>query len=212
MKHLLIIAAFMLTACADHTHYRTVEVPGPTVEVPAPAPELSDVEKLVAQENEFRELQGQLPLAQGLTCSVSSFTSMPSLLPASLPAGAKSFVLKKEFNQPQASVNDGLNILPLALRTQYINNFMVRCSGYLVVTEPGNYSFELTSDDGSKLTIAGSIIVSHDGLHSTSTKVGSKVLNRGVHSFRLDYMQAGGEQSLILKSFGELVPATNFYR
>lgn len=204
---LMVVATISLVACQKETEYKTV-----TVEVPAPVAEPTEVEQLIELENEFRELQGQLPLTQGLTCSIGTLTVVPSLLPSSLPSGSKSFVLKEEINQPQSSVNDGLNLLPTALRQLYKTSYMLRCSGVLVVTEPGNYSFELTSDDGSKLVIGGTTVVINDGHHSTVTKVGAKVLNRGVHSFRLDYMQANGEQSLILKANGEVVPAANMYR
>ena len=213
---LLLLLAVVVAACGRHHDTKTVvqlppiEVP---VEVPVPAPPapLTDVEQIIADKNEFRIASGQLPLTKGLTCTLHE-SSNPDLTVA-LPSAKYTFAMFMAFNQPDSSVNTRLNILPPALQAMYVNNFAIRCQGQIVITESGYYPFELTSDDGSMLYIDGALTVNNNGNHGSTTVVGAKLLERGVHSFRLDYAQTGGgSQSLILKSSGVVIPADNFYR
>lgn len=210
---LVIVALLTIIACGhNRDHYYQVPteviVPVPTPVEPTPP---TDVEKLVAEKNEYRVIAGQLPLTRGLTCTVHETTN-PDLT-VSLGSAKHTFALMDTFNQPNSSVNDRLNILPEALQAIYLNNFAVRCQGQIVVTESGYYSFELTSDDGSMLYIGGSLVVNNNGNHGAVTVTGAKLLERGVHSFRLDYAQTGGgSQALILTSNGALIHAENFYR
>lgn len=72
------------------------------------------------------------------------------------------------------------------------------------------HQFSLTSDDGSLLSINGSLI-NNDGNHGSTTKVASKLFQKGVYSFTLQYMQGpGGNQSLILGMDGQVIGAEHF--
>ncbi|MDH3427979.1 MAG: family 20 glycosylhydrolase, partial [Gemmatimonadota bacterium] len=77
--------------------------------------------------------------------------------------------------------------------------FGLAFEGYIRVPKDGVYEFELTSDDGSRLTIGSEVVVDHDGLHGMSTKVGQVALRRGVHAFSLMFFQAGGGVGLELR-------------
>ena len=77
--------------------------------------------------------------------------------------------------------------------------FGLKFSGYIDVPETGIYSFFLTSNDGSVLHIAGRLVVDNDGLHSDKEKGGQVALEKGLHPFALDFMEAGGGYTLDLK-------------
>ncbi|WP_261989728.1 PA14 domain-containing protein, partial [Streptomyces sp. uw30] len=46
----------------------------------------------------------------------------------------------------------------------FADNFTAEASGYLVVPDDGSYTFRLTSDDGSRLTIDDRTVIDHDVL------------------------------------------------
>lgn len=212
---LFLIAVVFLVACGkerEHT-VTTIEKPPVVIEVPVPVPPPvpTEVELLVAEKNQYRLVAGQLPLTIGLTCTLHETNN--SDLTVALPSAKYTFGMFKAFNQPDSNVSERLNILPAALQAIYTNNYAVRCQGQLVITEPGYYSFELSSDDGSILYLDGALLVNNNGNHGCNTVVGSKLLDRGVHTFRLDYAQTGaGSQCLMLKSNNTLIPAERFYR
>ncbi|WP_330352110.1 family 16 glycoside hydrolase [Streptomyces chartreusis] len=80
----------------------------------------------------------------------------------------------------------------------FADNFSAEVSGYLVIPDEGSYTFRLTSDDGSRLTIDDRTVIDHDGLHGAEPKDGSVQLAPGSHPFRIDYFERGGEQRLAL--------------
>ncbi|HTJ10480.1 MAG TPA: family 20 glycosylhydrolase [Dinghuibacter sp.] len=84
--------------------------------------------------------------------------------------------------------------------------------GFINVPETGIYSFFLTSDDGSQLRIAGRLVVDNDGMHPAREKSGQIALQKGAHTFALDYMDGGGGGSLRLtysKEDGPVKPVPN---
>ncbi|MFG0252568.1 MAG: family 20 glycosylhydrolase, partial [Phycisphaerales bacterium JB038] len=80
--------------------------------------------------------------------------------------------------------------------------------GYLSVPESGVYTFYLTSDDGSRLLIAGEDVIDHDGLHGASTKSGEIALEAGLHAIRVDFFEQGGDQRLDLEYSGPGIERT----
>jgi len=87
-----------------------------------------------------------------------------------------------------------------------LEGFAVRLSGLLHVAEDGVYQFELLSDDGSRLWLADTLVVDHDGLHSARAKHGMVALAAGYHTFRIEYFQAGGGKALELRMRQDGVP------
>lgn len=81
-------------------------------------------------------------------------------------------------------------------------NFGIRFTTFLKITKPGQYQFHLGSDDGSRLTIAGDVVVDNGGTHPHTVKSGKKVLDVGFHPMIVDYFQGGGEWSLDLEISG----------
>ncbi len=116
------------------------------------------------------------------------------------------------FNQLDSPVTDGLIVMPAHLRSNpdFQSWYLLRCTGYVMITDTDYYNFDLTTDDGGVLYVDG-MKVDNDGNHSVSTKSGYLTMTRGAHTFRLDYMQAAGNQALTIKANGELINPKYFY-
>ena len=79
------------------------------------------------------------------------------------------------------------------------NQFGLVFEGVLSVSNTGRYSFELGSDDGSRLEVNGERIVDNDGSHGHQAKTGGINLKPGDHTFRLLYFQKDSDKSLALR-------------
>jgi hypothetical protein len=95
--------------------------------------------------------------------------------------------------------------------------FMIVFEGQLEIAADGQYLFYLMSDDGSKLFIDETEVVSNDGVHSLQERSGSIQLTSGLHPFKLLYLQAGANAMLRLSYEGpglskQQVPATRYHR
>jgi hypothetical protein len=73
---------------------------------------------------------------------------------------------------------------------------VVRLTGFMRIASGGEYTFRLTSDDGSRLIIAGRgqlqerIVVDNDGEKGRLLDAeGKHVLDQGLHFFRLEYLK-----------------------
>src|SRR3954464_14245198 len=79
------------------------------------------------------------------------------------------------------------------------DNFQSTVLANLNAATAGSYAFRITSDDGSKLSIDGAVVIDHDGLHGDTSKEGTVTLTAGSHALRIDYIEAGGGQVLKLE-------------
>ena len=68
--------------------------------------------------------------------------------------------------------------------------------GYLNVERSGNYTFFVSSNDGSKLLIHHNEIIDNDGAHATIEKSGEVYLKKGTHLIELRYFQAAGGKEI----------------
>ena len=68
--------------------------------------------------------------------------------------------------------------------------------GYLDVPEEGLWEFAVTSDDGAVLEIDGHLAVNGDGSHANYTATGHIALRKGLHAFRLLYLEDYEGQNL----------------
>ena len=71
------------------------------------------------------------------------------------------------------------------------DNFSVRWDTCVTVAAAATVTFQLASDDGSRLLIDGRTIVDHWGEHGLSTKEGVTVLTAGVHHVEVHYSDVG---------------------
>ncbi|MDQ7910580.1 DUF1080 domain-containing protein [Phytohabitans sp. ZYX-F-186] len=78
------------------------------------------------------------------------------------------------------------------------DNFLTHVTANLDVPSAGAYTFRLTSDDGSRLSVDDAVVVDHDGLHGATSKDGTVELTEGYHALRIEHFEAGGGQQLTL--------------
>ena len=71
--------------------------------------------------------------------------------------------------------------------------------GYIKIPADGIYNFYLTSDDGSRCWIDLDPIIDNDGLHGDEEKSERTFLKKGMHSFKLSYIQGTGGAMISLK-------------
>ncbi len=82
--------------------------------------------------------------------------------------------------------------------------FAIDYSGRFWISKPGKYTFELLSDDGSKLYIDDEVVIDNDGAHAPQAMSGSVVLSGGVHRIRVSYFQGPKFQvALVLRVAGD---------
>lgn len=79
------------------------------------------------------------------------------------------------------------------------DRFISHVIANLTVPADGDYTFRLTSDDGSRLTIDDQVVIDHDGLHAETSKDGSVTLTAGVHPLFVEFFDNGGGQVLRLE-------------
>jgi flagellar motor protein MotB len=67
--------------------------------------------------------------------------------------------------------------------------FGVFYTGRFFIDVPGEYEWEIKSDDGSRLWIDGKQVIDNDGVHGFTPKVGRVQLTEGPHDIKLWYFQ-----------------------
>ncbi len=78
------------------------------------------------------------------------------------------------------------------------NDFALQLKSFIQIDKEGEYTFYLTSNDGSKLFIDDQLLVDNDGLHSIKVLSSSLILSKGRHPIRIEYFQSGGSKALLL--------------
>jgi hypothetical protein len=76
--------------------------------------------------------------------------------------------------------------------------FSVRWFGYLTVYRSGEYTLGTRSDDGSRLTIDGRLVVDNGGEHPATTRTASIGLEAGQHALYIEYVQAVADYEMSL--------------
>ncbi|MGN6532526.1 MAG: PA14 domain-containing protein, partial [Ginsengibacter sp.] len=96
------------------------------------------------------------------------------------------------------------------------NQFAMNFTGYINVPTDGQYTFYLSSDDGSVLYIDGVQVVNNDGVHALVQQSNSIGLQAGFHTISVGYFQRTGEVGLQLSYSGpgvskQLIPSSALY-
>jgi hypothetical protein len=71
-------------------------------------------------------------------------------------------------------------------------------AGYVQIPQEGMYDFAISSDDGSTLMVADSLLIDNDGLHGSGEVPGSIALKAGLHPIKVQMFQCKGGQDLQL--------------
>jgi mono/diheme cytochrome c family protein len=82
------------------------------------------------------------------------------------------------------------------------SNVGLRFEGFLHIDREGEYNFHLNSDDGSRLSIDGRVVVDNDGVHPPSSKNGKVRLGVGSHAIIVDSFNGGGGYELSVEFEG----------
>jgi hypothetical protein len=85
--------------------------------------------------------------------------------------------------------------------------------GWFDAPSSGFYTFFCESDDGSKLFVGDTLVVSNDGLHGMVEKSGVVGLAKGRHKVRIEFFERGGGAGVIARYSGmgaakQVIPAS----
>jgi len=79
-------------------------------------------------------------------------------------------------------------------------------TGFVKVPHDGLYNFYLSSDDGSDLVVADTLVVDNDGLHGMGAIAGGIGLKAGLHPLAIHMFQKKGDEGLELHVDGPGMP------
>tara|TARA_Y100000766_G_scaffold264070_1_gene256618 strand:+ start:38756 stop:44014 length:5259 start_codon:yes stop_codon:yes gene_type:complete len=101
------------------------------------------------------------------------------------------------------------------LDNRFKNDWGARFSGLIEIPETGNWTFYLTSDDGSELWINGQSLVTNYGSHGMVERSQYGQYDAGKYDFKIEFFQGGGPHGLQLSWSGpnqskSFVPASAF--
>jgi hypothetical protein len=80
--------------------------------------------------------------------------------------------------------------------------FALRFTGKIKIAERGKYNFYLSSDDGSRLFLDGSLVVNNDERHVDQTVCGTIEVEAGTHDLEVQYFEHDGNKKLELSWAG----------
>lgn len=89
--------------------------------------------------------------------------------------------LKGHYQVDQVSIPDGVK-----------GNIGLVLKGFIQIPEDGIYTFVLTSDDGSTMTVDGSLLIDNDGNHSPKELIAQRALKKGSHPVEIRYFDRNG--------------------
>lgn len=158
----------------------------------------------------------------------SNVLYMPSLRDPENPAGFAvngldykyyigSYTTLPDFNSLVVNKSGRINQFDLSIPQRATSNLAVKYMGYIDIPIDGIYTFYSSSDDGSKLYIGNTSIITNDGIHGMVEVQGSIGLKKGKHAITLEYFQGTGGIGLEVSYSGpmltkRIIPASSLYR
>jgi len=92
-----------------------------------------------------------------------------------------------------------LDVSKIANRAE---DFCLKLETFVTIEQSGDYTFFITSDDGSKLTIDGKLLIDNDGIHGMDEKSERISLSKGKHALVLEYLQGKAGAGLSFEYVG----------
>jgi hypothetical protein len=97
------------------------------------------------------------------------------------------------------------------------NDFAFRFTGYVEIPAAGTWTFYTSSDDGSQLFVAGTLVVDNDGLHGNQEQSGTIALGADYYEIVVTFFERGGGEVLNVSWEGpgvakQAIPPANLYR
>ncbi len=92
-------------------------------------------------------------------------------------------------------------------------NIALKFNGFIDVPADGEYTFYITSDDGSMLYIGDTLLINNSGDHPMAEQDGKLDFKAGKHAFRVEYFQGMGQAGMVFSWSGpninkQVVPAS----
>jgi S1-C subfamily serine protease len=85
-----------------------------------------------------------------------------------------------------------------AIRQDRDDHFAVELSGFLRIPSDDVYRLVVISDDGSKVSLNGKVVIDHDGNHPPSPSGKLLYLQKGDHALKIEHFEGNGGQELQL--------------
>ena len=97
------------------------------------------------------------------------------------------------------------------------DHYGLQFTGTIQIVESGDYTFYLSSDDGSRLVFDGQELIANDGTHGVVEVSANVTLSTGEYPIQIDYFEAIGGQYLSLEYEGpniekQTIPVSRFSR
>ncbi|MBL8809529.1 MAG: c-type cytochrome [Planctomycetaceae bacterium] len=80
--------------------------------------------------------------------------------------------------------------------------FALMFTGHILIEKPGQYTFFIASDDGSRFYLDGELLIDNDGLHGMVEKRARVQLTAGLHPIVATYFDNGGGDGLSMSWAG----------
>ncbi len=137
-------------------------------------------------------------------------SDLPTNLQAEATGGLQEHGIQVEYYHPSASnvaieTLDKLEPKETGVVPQIVMNvpqkkqadqFALRFTGNLLISEPGKYTFYVSSDDGSRIYLNDKLLIDNDGLHGMVEKNADVELPVGLHKLVVTYFDNGGGDGL----------------
>lgn len=78
------------------------------------------------------------------------------------------------------------------------HDIVLRFNSFIQIEKPGNYTFYLTSNDGSNMYLNNQLFIDNDGEHGAKEISNTTFLEKGRHAIRIEYFNGGGGKVLSL--------------
>jgi hypothetical protein len=72
------------------------------------------------------------------------------------------------------------------------DDFVVHATATITIPTAGSWTFGISSDDGARLKVDGTAVITDDSLHATADHFGTVTLSAGTHTIDLVYFERGG--------------------
>jgi len=145
------------------------------------------------------------PRSRVMEQTYTKLEPLPAMQPQSSKPGLRYAYFEGSFTQlddlrKAAVVEEGVaqNFDPAATARRE-DHYGLIYEGYIDIPADGAYTFELYSDDGSRLYLHDQLVVDNDGSHSARLRSGLAVLQKGRHPLRLEYFEDYSGETLVLK-------------
>lgn len=81
----------------------------------------------------------------------------------------------------------------------FIDHFAVQWTGAVYIEKPGDVTFFISSDDGSRLFVDGNVLIDHGGMHGMTERASTIRLSEGFHDIRFEMFENEGNAGAQLR-------------